>query len=184
LLSISKHAITPLAQLTNSSSPLSVGSQGSGYDELRLQKWITLVDKYGEDRLMKHQWEWLGCTWVPHYEFQTVTSFQELWSEYADGISGYLPVRDLQERWASKPAWHRNLPRKKTEAGRRKKVSRLIEELAKKPRWGVDHALKFLESTYGKKHTAGTFARWLSESKNGKDSNLRTVMDEASRYKA
>jgi hypothetical protein len=146
-------------------------------------KWAALAEQYSQARLLKHQWEWTGSDWVPYYEFRSVSTFRELWEEYSTGRDGFLPVRILTERWATKPAWHRNVAGKKTEAGRRKKVTHLIEELAKRPRWDVSRALKFLEDTYGVKYTAGKFARWLCEGKNGKGANLKIVSDDADKYK-
>ena len=71
-------------------------------------KWATITEKFGIERTSMHQWDWEDGDNLPCYEYQTVTSIKDVWTEWASGLSGYIPVWDLMERWGAKWCW--NLP--------------------------------------------------------------------------
>lgn len=123
--------------------------------------WVTLTQLYNVSMLAKHTWDWEGNHLVPRYDFQKVSTFEDLWREYTEGLNGYLPFREIKERWATNPAWHRNEGSKKNEFTRRKKTVELIEELSRRPHWSISFTLQFLKERYGKK-VLGTFLRELT----------------------
>ncbi|KAF8583497.1 hypothetical protein K439DRAFT_1617415 [Ramaria rubella] len=189
-LTTSKAIRPPLTtvSVTNSSlipSLTSITPAPSCVNMLSLSSSTLKISGVEDQKALKHQWEWTGGNWVPYYEIQTVTTFRQLWDEYANGINGFLPVRVMHERWGKKPAWHCNVAAKKTDYGRCKKVAHLIENLSKRPHWDITKSLNFLEKTYSSKYTAGTFSQWLcEEKKNGKGANMRAIFDEAEKYKS
>lgn len=124
-------------------------------------KWATITEKFGIERTSMHQWDWEDGDYLPCYEYQTVTSITDVWTEWASGLNGYIPVRDLMERWGAK--WRRNLPRRKTEGVRRKAIVDLIEELVMKPRWEVPLALRFLREKYEPTFKPRAFSEHLTK---------------------
>lgn len=124
--------------------------------------WAELTARYNVNQLLKHTWDWEQSKLVPHYDFQKISTFEDLWREYTEGLNGYLPFREIKERWAANPAWHRNDGSKKNEFTRRKKTIELIETLTKRPHWSISITLKFLTERYGNK-VIGTFTRELSK---------------------
>jgi hypothetical protein len=107
-------------------------------------KWAELTVRFNESQLRRHAWEWVGRDkdWLPIYRYQPVTTISDIWSEWAEGVSGFLSVRDLTERWGAR--WRRNDAGQRTEASRRKKVIDLVTELSSKHLWNVNLALRFL----------------------------------------
>lgn len=114
--------------------------------DARQQQWTSLVDRFGVERLLKHGWEWVSGNYLPLYTFQPVTRITEVWDEYVAGLNGFLAVRDLDERWQAR--WRRNISTLRTENCRRKKITALVETLARKPNWSVNLALRFLREKY------------------------------------
>ncbi|KIJ57728.1 hypothetical protein HYDPIDRAFT_120401 [Hydnomerulius pinastri MD-312] len=112
----------------------------------RQQQWDALTALFKPSQLYNHTWEWVANELVPIYVFQPVTRITEIWDEYTGGINGFLAVRDLDERWQAR--WRRNINTLRTENCRRKKVTGLVETLAKKPNWNVALALRFLRDKY------------------------------------
>ncbi|KAG1726040.1 hypothetical protein EDD22DRAFT_961520 [Suillus occidentalis] len=114
--------------------------------DARQQQWTSLVDRFGVKQLLKHGWEWVSGDYLPLYTFQPVTRITEVWDEYVAGLNGFLAVHDLDERWQAH--WRRNISTLWTENCRRKKITALVETLARKPNWSVNLALHFLREKY------------------------------------
>src|SRR6201995_1249007 len=127
--------------------------------EIWSASWSNLVQRYGQDQVLKHMWDWEGNQLVPHYDLQQVKSLDDVWKEYTVGLNGFLPLRELKERWTN-PSWHQNLSSKKTPASRRKKITDLIRTLSK--RSSPQEALKYLNASYDK-IPVDTFARKLQK---------------------
>ncbi|KAL6298215.1 hypothetical protein BKA93DRAFT_830899 [Sparassis latifolia] len=122
-------------------------------------KWATLVSKHGDEQLHRHaHWDFNG-EWLPYYEYQPVRQITDIWTEWAEGIGGYLPVRLLCEEWGAK--WRRNVPKLKTEANCRMKVIQLMESLQMKWNWHLDIALHFLHEKYEPQYTSHQFCDFL-----------------------
>ena len=118
--------------------------------------------KFGYHRLMKHKWEWVDGDYLPFYEFKCKPTILQVWTEWAEGWDGHLSVCELTEHWGA--SWRRNIGGKKTEFGRRKKVVDLIETLAKRTRWNLSRALRFIEDNYsGRFDSARKFHQFLSQ---------------------
>lgn len=134
--------------------------------ERQQKAWQVLIQAYGEAHLRKHPaWEWAGDNWLPHYSYQPVTQISEIWDEWSIGLNGFLPTRELEERWGAK--WRRNNPGLKTENGRRKKVIQLVEDLSRKPGWSIKLALRFLQDRYeGTFKSPRKFCEYLQAKKN------------------
>ena len=112
-----------------------------------------LLQKYGRDRVQKHQFEWITYSsgsiadeWLPLYTYKVGVSIWDMWEEWANGLDGHLSVCQLNDGWDAR--WRRNNSGQKTEAGRRKKFVELVEALAKKPNWNTALALRFLKEKY------------------------------------
>lgn len=114
--------------------------------DARQQQWTSLVDRFGVEQLLKHSWEWVSGDYLPLYTFQPVNRITEVWDEHAAGLNGFLAVRDLDERWQAR--WRRNINTLRTENCRQKKITALVETLARKPNWNVNLALRFLCERY------------------------------------
>lgn len=114
--------------------------------EAQQLQWAALVAKFKAGSLYKHSWEWVGGEFLPIYTFQTIGRITEIWDEYANGLNGFLAVRDLNEHWQAR--WRRNVNTLRTENCRRKKVTTLVETLARKPNWNSGLALRFLRERY------------------------------------
>jgi hypothetical protein len=106
-----------------------------------------MVNKYGDTRLRKHQWDFVDNEYLPHYNYRPLTQIVDVWTEWTTGIDGCLSVRELDEGWGAR--WRRNIGAKKTEYGRRKKIIDLVGWLVtNKPRWDTDLALRFLTEKF------------------------------------
>lgn len=110
------------------------------------QLWDELTTRFKEERLRRHTWEWVSGGLLPFYTFQPVSRITDIWEEHANGLNGYMAVRDLDEHWGAR--WRRNRDGQRTENCRRKKVVHLIERLALKTNWGVKLALRFVREKY------------------------------------
>jgi hypothetical protein len=148
--------------------------------DARQQQWTSLVDRFGVEQLLKHGWEWVSGDYLPLYTFQPVTRITEVWDEYVAGLNGFLAVRDLDERWQAR--WRRNISTLRTENCRRKKITALVETLARKPNWSVNLALRFLREKY-KTHPdlkkPRTFCEYLQK---GGGTGTKDVLAAAANY--
>lgn len=164
---------TPEALVPTPADDIVIG--GLGIKAIQLTAWAQLAAKFDEKCLRMHQWEWVSHpndrssgSYLPYYTFQPVLALADIWTEWALGRNGYLPVRAMEEHWAAK--WRRDQNGLKTEWGRCKLVIQLIERLAAKPNWNLDLALRFIRVTYeddGKKKIAiRKFCESLQKKKN------------------
>jgi hypothetical protein len=135
-----------------------------------------LEDLFTYERIAKHVFEWetknedwlprFECFWRPKGRDLTV---EDVWREDRFGIEGKFSIQELTARWGAR--WKRNEPRLKTEAGRRKKIIQLVEELSGKVNWTTDLALRFLhekypidsKSTVAHLRTARSFMEYLNK---------------------
>jgi len=134
--------------------------QGQPMNAAQLAKWNALIVKYGEARVQKHQWEWVKGDFVPYYIYPSVDQITDYWTEWADGIGGFLSTRELTEAWSAK--WRRNNGGQRTECGRRKRVTDLITVLSNRPNWNTNIALRFLKDKYEGLYTPRKFCDWLT----------------------
>lgn len=125
----------------------------------QLAKWDPLLRKYGEAQVRMHQWEWARGEFLPFYVYQPVHKITDYWTEWTDGIGGFLPTRELTEVWGAK--WRRNNGGQRTECGRRKRVVDLVTMLAAKPNWNVALATRFLSERYEPTFSPRKFCDWL-----------------------
>ncbi|KAF8525270.1 hypothetical protein BU17DRAFT_62960 [Hysterangium stoloniferum] len=176
---------TPIHPVTITPSPQALpgGLALNSLDEkLHITKWQALFSKFTADQIQAHHWDYdaENLCWLPHYSFSKLRTYEDAWIEWAIGINGCLPVRVLYEHF-SKPAWHRSVHGTMTEAGRRQKLTSVIEKLANKPQWSIPKALEFLKTTYGQRFsTPGTLARYLSK---GGGANTDLVFATAATYR-
>ena len=133
----------------------------SHYSDAQLSSWDSLIRQFGDFKLRNHTPEWIGSaqTWLPFYRFQPVMKIADIWTEFDEGLNGFLPVPDLNTTWGAK--WRRNIAGLKTEAARRNKVVELVEKLAKQPHWDVACALQFIQDQYEGKMTPRAFCDFL-----------------------
>jgi hypothetical protein len=61
-------------------------------DNARTAKWADHFVQYSPAQIAKHSWEYKGGNWVPSYEFQTLATIAEAWTEWVDGLNGFFPV--------------------------------------------------------------------------------------------
>jgi hypothetical protein len=101
-----------------------------------------------------------------------VTTISDIWIEWAEGVDGFLPVRDLTERWGAR--WRRNDAGQRTEASRHRKVVDLVNELSLKHLWNVNLALRFLQDRYEPRYKARSFCDYLT--KENRDVVLRAAV--------
>jgi hypothetical protein len=141
--------------------------------------WTALVTRFGEAKIQNHNPEWIDGlqTWLPHYQFQAISKITDIWTEYNEGLNGFLAVRELNAVWG--PKWKRNEGQIKTEAARRNKVVELIEQLMKKPRWNMQLALRFIRNRYEERMTPRAFCVHL-QTKGG--AGLQQVMMDSESY--
>lgn len=142
--------LAPLTPMRPASTPSSTVSFIAN-TEAQLRAWKSLEARlvlYRETSLRRHNWEWIpnSETWLPYYVHQEPTKITDYWSEWTEGLNGFLPVRVLDEVWGAK--WRRNNKGMQTERCRRKKVIELIENLARKPNWTTELVLRFLRDRY------------------------------------
>lgn len=121
--------------------------------------WEALTLTFNEDQLHHHRWDWEKGEWLPYYTYQPIRRIGDIWTEHATGLGGHLPARVLDERWAAR--WRRNKGSLKTEAGRRRKVTELVAELMRRPRWSLALVLRFLADTYDAQYTPRQFCDML-----------------------
>jgi hypothetical protein len=139
-------------------------------DPAKELKWAELIARFDEVQLRRHAWEWVckDKDWLPIYKYQPVTTISDIWCEWAEGVGGFLSVRELTECWGAR--WRRNDAGQRTEASRRKKVIDLVTELSSKHLWNVNLALRFLRDQYEPKYKARGFCDYLT--KEGKSAVL------------
>jgi hypothetical protein len=140
----------------------------------QLAKWNILLTKYGEARVHKHTWEWVQGDFLPFYVYQSVIRLTDYWTEWTEGIGGFLPTRELTEVWGAK--WRRNNGGQRTECGRRKKVIDLVTTLSARSNWDIHLALRFLAEKYEVLYTPRKFCDWL------KPENVQVVLVAAVTY--
>jgi len=148
--------------------------QGQPMTPAQLTKWNSLIAKYGEVCVHKHAWDWVDGDFLPVYLYQSVSGLTDYWTEWMEGIGGYLPTRELTEVWGKK--WRRNVPGQRTECGRRKRIIDLVSALSARPNWDVRLALRFLKENYGGLYSARNFSDWL------KPENVQAVHVAAATY--
>jgi hypothetical protein len=112
-----------------------------------------LEDLFTYERVAKHQFDWESKheDWLPRFESfwrpkGRDLTVEDIWREDRFGIEGTFSIQELTARWGAR--WKRNEPRLKTEAGRRKKIIQLVEDLSGKVNWTNDLALRFLQEKY------------------------------------
>ena len=132
------------------------------------------LTRFSESQLRQHQWEWVvkDKDWLPIYKYQQVTTISDIWDKWAQGLHGFLSVRDLTERWGAR--WRRNDAGQRTESSRRKKVIDLVTELSSKHLWNVSLALRFLQERYEPRYKARGFCDYLT--KENKNAVLRAAI--------
>ena len=168
-------AIPPLSNFTSHPTPQQPPKyQGQPMTPAQLTKWNYLTGKYGEGRVHKHSWEWIHGDFLPVYVYQSVNVITDYWTEWTEGMGGYLSTRELTEAWGAK--WRRNNGGQRTECGRRKKVIDLVMELSTRSGWNVQLALRFLTDKYGELYTPRKFCDWL------KPENVQVVLVAAVMY--
>lgn len=140
----------------------------TSHDSAQKTKWAELVAHFDEAHLRQHEWEWSSKDkdWLPIYKYQAVVNISDIWTEWAEGIGGFVSVRDLTERWGAR--WRRNNAGLRTEASRRRKVVDLVNELSSKHLWNVNLALRFLQDKYEPKYKARSFCDYLAKEENKK----------------
>ncbi|KAK6974833.1 hypothetical protein R3P38DRAFT_3479541 [Favolaschia claudopus] len=142
----------------------------SGHTTAQISAWNVLALKYSDQRLRRHQWDWVEKTssFLPRYTFQRVLKITDIWTEWIEGIGGFLSVRDMNDTWAAR--WRTGTQTLKNEYGRRKKVIDLITRLAEKPNWNVELALRFIREVYEQDTkrfpTVRSFCDYLQSTKN------------------
>nr|GAT42467.1 predicted protein [Mycena chlorophos] len=119
--------------------------------DVQRREWERLAGKFTDARLRRMpNWEWITVgsrpTYLPFYDYQPVKKICDVWVEHTDGLNGLLSTRELDEEWG--PSWRRNNASAKNENCRRKKVVRLVNQLAAKPNWSVQLALRFIREAY------------------------------------
>ena len=128
------------------------------------EKRAELFKLYGEQRFLPHSpWLWKTGELIPHYQYQPVITVADVWTEWTQGLNGYLPVSELTSRWETR--WRRNNAGMKTEGGRRKKIITLIDDLSRQPGWSAKLALDFLRDKYGPGPHARAFADRLTKNR-------------------
>ncbi|KAF4609994.1 hypothetical protein D9613_010503 [Agrocybe pediades] len=154
------------------------------------------IPSVGSEKLVRHQFEWscspkpaIPSEWLPFYTFNTaIKTIEDVWKEWSEGLDGCISVQQLNNRWAAR--WRRQNEGQKTEAARRKVITTLVTDLAKKPNWTADLALRFLNERYpipsgvnGPKHLSSirSFITHLQNTKTGK-LNREEIMTAASLY--
>jgi len=142
--------------------------QGQLMTPVQHARWDTLLTKFGEARVHKHQWEWIHGDFLPLYVYQSVDRLTDYWTEWAEGIGGFLSTREMTETWG--PKWRRNNGGQRTECGRRKRVIDLVTTLAARPNWDVKKALRFLSEKYEDLYSPRKFCDWL------KPDNVQAVL--------
>jgi hypothetical protein len=157
--------LTPNPPLQSSCIPK---YQGQSMTPAQLARWNCLLTKYGKAHVHKHSWEWVQGDFIPFYIYQPVGRLTDYWTEWTEGIGGFISTRELTEGWGAK--WRRNNGGQRTECGRRKKVIDLVTALSTRPNWNVSLALRFLTERYETRYTPRKFCDWL------KPDNVQAVL--------
>ncbi|TFY83866.1 hypothetical protein EWM64_g142 [Hericium alpestre] len=129
----------------------------------RTKKRDLLLQKYGQKCIACHEWRLVDGQLTPVYALQAVKTVSDVWTEYTLGLNERLPVRELEESWG--PKWRMNVSGVKTEWSRRKPIIGIITELADKPCWSVDLALRFLQTEF-KSYSARKFYEYIKKAEN------------------
>jgi hypothetical protein len=124
-------------------------------------KWQILCRKFPASQLAAHEWTWISGDWLPVYTYPPITKITAVWTEWVDGVGGCIPVEQLTKTWEA--AWRRNIGKLKVESNRRMKIVSLVQELASKPGWSVQIALRFLSEEYEPKYQARAFSDYLTK---------------------
>ncbi|KAJ7849462.1 hypothetical protein B0H13DRAFT_2361214 [Mycena leptocephala] len=111
--------------------------------------------------------------WLPHYKYVSAAAIWEYWTEWKEGMNGYISVEELNATWGGK--WHRNNGGQKNEHTRRMQVINLILDLTKKPRWDIHLAQRFISDKYARQFRAPSFSDYLK-------GNLDVVLASAASY--
>ncbi|KAF7797743.1 hypothetical protein EIP86_008943 [Pleurotus ostreatoroseus] len=136
-------------------------------------KWVALVSKHRNINISQHPtWFYTNGEWIPVYEYRCVQCVMDIWDEWVDGHTPYLPVRFMIDVRGAK--WRFNDHSLKTEAWRRSKVINLVETLQKKLGWSITLVRRFLEEKYGS-FTARKFCDYLTK-------NLSNVLAAANAF--
>jgi len=163
----------------NTSSPTSHPSASQHSDAVttsQLFSWMVLNETFGTC-MSSHEWDLEDGDYLPHYEYQPVSHITDVWTEWASGLNGYIPVWDLMERWG--PKWHRNMARRKTESARRKVIMDLICELLKKSNRDLLLTLHFLQQKYEPTFKSHPFSDFLTK---GSHARFQEVLKAAKGY--
>ncbi|KAN0141920.1 hypothetical protein V8E53_000382 [Lactarius tabidus] len=148
--------------------------QGRPMTPAQLAKWNSLTMKYGEVCVYRHTWDWVQGDFLPVYLYQSADQLTDYWTEWTEGIGGYLSTRELTEGLGAK--WQQNNGGQQTECGRRKRVIDLVIALSDKPNWDVCLALRFLKEKYEGLYSPRKFCDWL------KPENVQAVLAAAGKY--
>lgn len=77
--------------------------------DLQIKSIRDLIAKYGIKCISMHQFEWLQYAtgpikeeWLPIYTYRKGLSVRQIWKEWAEGVDGYLSVRQLCEGWEAR----------------------------------------------------------------------------------
>lgn len=141
-------AILPVPQTHQGQRAPAPQPSGASVDQNELEvKFRALCERFSEPRLRRHIWGWENGDYLPFYRYGSAASIQAVWEEWTEGLSGFLAVRDLETQWGAR--WRRNAGDAKTEHGRRRKVTGLIQELMDLRGWKSHQVLQFLSKRYG-----------------------------------
>lgn len=158
-------------------APPASGPSAACRDPAQEPKWAELTARFDVSQLQRHAWDWVSKDkdWLPIYKYQPVSSISDIWDEWAEGLHGFLSVRELTEHWGAR--WRRNDAGQRTESSRRKKVIDLVTDLSSKHLWDVNLALRFLKEKYEPSYKPRGFCDYLI-----KKENWNAVLVAASRY--
>jgi hypothetical protein len=100
----------------------------SGFTITQTSAWNTLALQYSDQRLRRHQWEWVEKTssFLPRYTFQPIPKTTDAWTEWTTGLNGFLSIRELDEGWGAR--WRSSTQTMKNQYGLRKKIHDLIDK--------------------------------------------------------
>ncbi|CAK5262885.1 unnamed protein product [Mycena citricolor] len=122
--------------------------------------------RYGKARFDKHAPQWIDGDWLPCYKYSKAVTVWDYWTEWKDGLDGYLPVEELTLQWGAK--WRRNISALKTENTRRMRVVELVIKLIQRPHWDLKRTHRFISTQYGT-YRARNFADNVVNNEAGRD---------------
>ncbi|KAL1698184.1 hypothetical protein EV121DRAFT_274600, partial [Schizophyllum commune] len=184
---------------------LATSSHNDKAAKIRDNAMEALFAKYGKERVVRHEWDWVESTtatparFLPRYLYtrkkqvldsgrvkEEPLSVEDLWQEHISGLDGQLSVMQLNDGWGG--SWKRNIASEKSEGSRRSKLVALIEALQKRPNWTSSLALQFLrerypidrQSPFAHLRFTRNFMEWLQRTKEG--NNFAMVLDSANSY--